>query len=122
MKIVEKRPDIEMFDSIVNRWKEQLIQGQTDTNELVLRLRDFVQTELDRNRIKSNRWIPVEDALPEKDVPVVCYMRSGQILVMELSDDGGWYSGITRYNPRSVTHWMSSPEPPESEGKDGRLD
>ena len=62
-----------------------------------------------------NRWIPVEDALPETDTTVICYMRSGQILVVELSDDDGWYCGVTRYNPRAVTHWMYLPEPPESE-------
>ena len=61
------------------------------------------------------KWIPCSERMPETDTPVICYMRIGQILVMELSDDDGWYCGITRYNPRAVTHWMYLPEPPESE-------
>lgn len=64
---------------------------------------------------KHAYWIPVEDALPETDTPVICYMRSGQILVMVLSDDDGWYCGVTRYYPLSVTHWAYLPEPPEKE-------
>lgn len=66
-----------------------------------------------------NRWIPCSERMPETDTPVICYMRIGQILVMELSDDDGWYCGITRYNPRAVTHWMPLPEPPESEVHNG---
>lgn len=61
-----------------------------------------------------NRWIPVEDDLPEEDVSVLCYMRIGEIVVMEYGGDG-WYCGVTRYNPRAVTHWMPLPELPEKE-------
>ena len=60
-------------------------------------------------------WIPCSERMPETDTPVICYMRIGQILVMELSDDDGWYCGITRYNPRAVTHWMPLPEPPKED-------
>ncbi len=63
---------------------------------------------------RKDRWISVEDALPEEDVSVLCYMRIGEIVVMEYGGDG-WYCGVTRYNPRAVTHWMYLPEPPESE-------
>ena len=73
------------------------------------------QPTIDAEPVRHGRWIPVEDALPETDTPVICYMRSGQILVMELSDDDGWYCGITRYNPRAVTHWMPLPEPPKED-------
>lgn len=59
-------------------------------------------------RQPANRWIPVEDALPEEDVSVLCYMRIGEIVVMEYGGDG-WYCGVTRYNPRAVTHWMPLP-------------
>ena len=64
------------------------------------------------------KWIPCSERMPETDTTVICYMRSGQILVMELSDDDGWYCGITRYNPRAVTHWMPLPEPPKEDDND----
>jgi len=64
-----------------------------------------------------NRWISCSERLPEENVSVICYMRIGEIVVMEYGGDG-WYCGITRYNPRAVTHWMPLPplpEPPEKE-------
>ena len=64
-----------------------------------------------------NRWIPCSERLPEEDVSVLCYMQIGEIVVMEYGGDG-WHCGVTRYNPRAVTHWMSLPEPPESEAHD----
>ena len=62
-----------------------------------------------------SRWIACSERMPETDTPVICYTRSGQILVMELSDDDGWYCGVTRYYPRSVTHWMPLPETPKED-------
>lgn len=64
-----------------------------------------------------NRWIPVEDALPEEGVSVICYMRIGEIVVMEYGGDG-WYCGVTRYNPIAITHWMPIPEIPEQPEKE----
>jgi hypothetical protein len=59
-----------------------------------------------------NRWIPVEDALPEENVRCIVYT------------EGGGY-GISRRMGRNlekwncfglqVTHWMPLPEPPEKE-------
>ncbi|MBQ5339550.1 MAG: DUF551 domain-containing protein [Oscillospiraceae bacterium] len=71
------------------------------------------QPTIESEPVRHGRWIPCSERLPETDTTVICYMRSGQILVMELSDDDGWYCGITRYNPRAVTHWMPLPEPPK---------
>lgn len=65
-------------------------------------------------KVRHGRWISCSERLPEEDVPVICYMRIGEIVIMEYGGDG-WYSGITRYNPRAVTHWMPLPEPPEKE-------
>lgn len=59
-----------------------------------------------------NRWIPVEDALPEENARCLVYTESG-----------GY--GISRKIGRNlekwncfglqVTHWMPLPEPPEKE-------
>ena len=57
-----------------------------------------------------NRWIPCSERLPEENEPVLCYLRTGDFLIMEL--DGAWFEGIHRYSLNSVTHWMPL-EPPE---------
>ena len=128
MKIVEKRPAIERFDGIVNRWKEQLIQGQTDTNELVFRLRDFVQTEFDINRIKSNRWIPCSERLPENRERVLVCFRSGTVHIAvwygDYDEKGAWkvtsQFPTKLYRTYTIPKWMPTPdayEPPKGEQK-----
>ena len=119
MKIVEKRPAMERFDYIVNHWKEQLMQCQTDTNELVFRLRDFVQTELDINRIKSNRWIPCSDRLPSDFSYVLCSGRDGMGILRYIGEK--WLDeNALAYSVNEITHWMplpEIPEPPEKEAE-----
>ena len=61
----------------------------------------------------ENGWIPCSERLPEENEPVLCYLRTGDFLIMEL--DGAWFDGIHRYSLHSVTHWMPLPEPPREE-------
>lgn len=62
-----------------------------------------------------SEWIKVEDRLPPKDTPVLCYYCDTYIDVMEY-----WYDEQGKhifFNPPSppsdnVTHWMPLPEKP----------
>ncbi len=118
MKIVEKYPTMERFDYIVNRWKEQLIQCQTDTNELVFRLSDFVQTELDINRIKSNRWIPCSERMPLGG-RVLATTKQGYVVdVIFVVNGSQWFRNGEYFPTDTVIAWMPMPDaykPPESE-------
>lgn len=61
-------------------------------------------------RLPVNRWIPVEDALPE---------QSGVYLAYFTFKDGTHAIDIAYINTGcclgSITHWMHLPEPPEKE-------
>ena len=73
------------------------------------------------NAPSINRWISVEDALPEIDIDVIVYYpywsdKPIQVahlaydkLTFELSD------GEFNFPTSAVTHWMKLPEPPEKE-------
>lgn len=123
MKIVEKCPTMERFDRIVNRWKEQLMQCQTDTNELVFRLRDFVQTEVDINRIKSNCWIPCSERLPENGNRVLVLFTNGTVHIAvwhgDYDEKGAWkvtsQFPTKLYRTYTIPKWQPLPEPPEKE-------
>lgn len=60
-----------------------------------------------------NRWIPVEDALPEVYEKVLTYNDEGIIhdnFRLNLRDGSvGWSQGW------GITHWQPRPEPPEKE-------
>lgn len=104
--LIEKSPILSMLTMCINQcecdWDDGYNTGIAEAMQYV------------KNAPAVNRWISVEDDLPEEDVSVICYMRIGEIVVMEYGGDG-WYCGVTRYNPRAVTHWMYLPEPPEKE-------
>ena len=72
--------------------------------------RDELRAELD-----ANRWVSVEDALPEEFKPVLVYRRNkaGEKVV-----EAGHYCGKRGWKTvgqpsRSVTHWMPLPEGPK---------
>ena len=131
MKIAEKPSAIERFDGIVMRWKEQFYLAQTDINELVLRLRDLVQTELEVNKIKSTQWIPVSERMPETPYEGFgvhfyysdCVLVAGKDwlgMAYYVTEDGEsrWEFADARTKQVidwvEITHWMPI-TPPESE-------
>ena len=78
-----------------------------------------------------NRWIPVEDALPEIKThhisdTVLCYCDSGALAVARLEENAFGQVGFNcekddsyHYAVGKVLYWMpipEIPEPPESEG------
>ena len=59
-----------------------------------------------------NRWISVEDALPDAFLYVICAGKDGMAILRYNGevwvDDAGCV-----YSMSAITHWMSLPEPPE---------
>lgn len=61
-----------------------------------------------------NRWISVEDALPDAFIYVICAGEEGMAILRYNGevwvDDAGCV-----YSMSAITHWMPLPEPPEKE-------
>jgi hypothetical protein len=64
------------------------------------------------------RWIPVTERLPEKNVNVLCHLRSldtqSECCIIDHLKDGRWWKAEYSWN-FEVTHWMPLPEPPKEE-------
>ena len=58
--------------------------------------------------LPKQRWIPVEERLPETRDPVLTLWVSGMQSVKQHDEQHGWNTGA------HVTHWMPLPEPPEA--------
>ena len=71
------------------------------------------------NGVTVQKWIPVSERLPEKDV-LVLYIgaRGGMFLGTNpwlFSDGSAYFSVPNSRRARFATHWMPLPEPPETE-------
>lgn len=70
------------------------------------------------NGVTIQRWIPVEERLPEKFITVIVQMPGEKPLPTVtwgfLTDDG-WYANYFVRDLGEVTHWMPLPEPPKEE-------
>lgn len=66
-----------------------------------------------------NRWISVEERLPDERVRVLCKCRAGIYDVLR-RQNGDWYHDPRHiYMTGFVTHWMPLPEPPTGESQEG---
>lgn len=59
---------------------------------------------------RAQRWIRVEDDLPEKDTEVMVYDKGGLFGLAYYDSAGTWHSYATCYR---ITHWMPLPKAPE---------
>jgi len=62
------------------------------------------------------RWIPVEECLPEPEVPVLATDGEGTFIAMLEGQVGIWIL-LLGYVPASgvdVTHWRPMPDPPRT--------
>ena len=61
---------------------------------------------------KQNKWISVEDRLPDEDIPVLVYKDKYNDAYANMETaywcDGRWMGVASEY----VTHWMILPSPP----------
>lgn len=66
---------------------------------------------------KVPKWISVEERLPEKYTPVVIAYKDSwgdmDSATGVISDRETWFGCGISIDPKSVTHWMPLPEPPE---------
>lgn len=71
------------------------------------------------NALSVNRWIPVEDDLPEQEVRILLF-AGGEVYVGELTDIKDLYdTDIGFMKSGHVTHWMPLPEPPKEDDENG---
>lgn len=73
---------------------------------------DNLRAELERLRAER-RWIPVEERLPEKDVPVLCIDSRG----IQMVAWSGWGEWCGPEIETELTHWMPLPPLPDQFGK-----
>lgn len=59
--------------------------------------------------LERDRWISVEDRLPEKTELVLVKSKLVKMKTDFICKDGNWYT------TPAVTHWMPLPEPPKEE-------
>ena len=96
-----------------------------DQGEVISFGTPFVECLLDEiERLQAERsWIPVSERLPEMYSPVLTMAKKAKyprVLSREKETKDNWVwslrqlSGYVAYiNPKTVTHWMPLPEPPE---------
>lgn len=63
-------------------------------------------------RAGQNKWVSVEERLPEPGVQVFVY-PPGPLPIRWVKDGGEWF-----FDAIPVTHWQPLPEPPQSEGEE----
>ena len=69
--------------------------------------------EIEKLKAQVPRWIPVEERLPEQDVPVLAWFEDG--LISRQSPDivlwngHGWMHWHVHRNGCGITHWMPRP-------------
>ena len=94
-------------------------------DELIERLAAYEDTGLTPEEIErlkeQNRWIPVEERLPEEDTIVLLTVSgllygsitfSDAIELGNLCSDGSWFiEGYPDWDDPNVTAWMPLPEP-----------
>ena len=96
--------------------KEKLVEllGETpDIGWWSLWARQKVADHLIANGVTIQRWISVEEKLPEPTVNVLVRYEDGEI------DIDAWFRMFGRFlmdnDDNRVTHWMPLPEPPKEE-------
>ena len=65
-----------------------------------------------------NNWISVKDRLPEQNLNVLAWIKSGTneyVFIETASGDPSVCSGWKYSNKNQVTHWMPLPEPPKDD-------
>ncbi len=70
----------------------------------------------------ERRWIPIDEALPDRNVNVLVYIPVSEekTFIASLDEGGMWFSSDPTADAYSLgedgapTHWMPLPAPPET--------
>ena len=92
-------------------WKDMVI---------ALAQRKQVEAEAERDALREKqRWIPVTERLPERDVQVLGWYKDNPFSQYRPGvvawNGNGWVFVYAHRYVTDVTHWMTLPEPPEGE-------
>ncbi|MHC1696435.1 MAG: DUF551 domain-containing protein [Eubacteriales bacterium] len=77
-------------------------------------LKHVAQLEAELAELReAERWIPVEERLPEEVLPAIVVNKKGQV------HEALYYGGEWLYfgEVADVTHWRPLPQPPEAKGE-----
>ena len=89
--------------------------------KLYTRLAQYEDTGLSPEEVKTERWIPRSEKLPDAFASVLVEMPGEEPfpIVREgyISDDGTWVAGNFKREPGEITRWRPMPAPPK--GGDG---
>lgn len=68
--------------------------------------------------LERERWIPVEERLPEMDVDVLVF--DGRDTFIAYRTESGWEQAPNIYHqPHGITHWQTLPAPPAPASAEG---
>jgi hypothetical protein len=105
-----KSQDIKTIVSLLKSLETLFVPTEENVgfiNALILDAADRLEcltTEVQRLRAER-RWIPVEERLPDEDVPVLCIDSRG-VQMVAWSGWGEWYGPEIEAD---ITHWMPLP-------------
>lgn len=122
---------IEALRSFANSYVQMFGKGESSQlmNDASDAIEDLIAALTASNEViakSGNRWISVEDRLPEVDEPVmICAFGKSVGEGVYRGHDGFhhvWkmYASSGTYWDDEVTHYMPLPEPPHEERQDGR--
>ena len=76
--------------------------------------------DLVRKYEEPNKWIPISERTPEKDVEVLATTRWGEITIAERYSANDWFihEGSTNANADEIVAWMSLPKGYQGESEE----
>ena len=100
------------------------LRKEIEWKDMVIALAQRKQAEAEAERAalrEKQRWIPVTERLPERDVQVLGWYKDNPFSQYRPEvvawNGNGWVFVYAHRYVTNVTHWMSLPEAPEEEGK-----
>ena len=98
-KLIELLREVQYQGNAVHGYHDKYIQNGELADYLIA------------NGVTVQKWIPVSERLPEKEMEVIVY--TGNILKPSVFCYHFWTADLLSW--QSVTHWMPLPEPPKGE-------
>ncbi len=99
-------------------WKYEQITGESAEHVPIIKLGAFLDGYEMGLKTLEQRWIPVNERLPELGERVLCQCQANIYEVLKLTVDGWYYNPNHCYMESFVIAWMPLPQPykAESEG------